>query len=140
MEAPEPAPTPLPDRGRGLRIGAYATTGVAVAALGAALGLFLWANSEYNTWDAENDALRGALQVERSEELAAYQARVDDNNALADRIETLDVASWVLLGVGAAATATAVTLFVLGFTRRGNDEPAVALAPAPRGMSLSLRW
>lgn len=135
-----PQTAPVEDRGGGLRIGAYVTTGVAVAALGVALGLFLWADGELDTWTAEDAALHEALNASEPLDAADFRARVDTNNQLADRIEHLDVASWVLLGVGSAAAATAVVLYVLGFRNRRGSAPAVALLPSPTGVGIAARW
>jgi len=135
-----PQPAPVEDRGRGLRIGAYVTTGVAVAALGVALGLFLWADGEYETWAAEDVALREALNAAEPPDPADYDARLSANNDLSNRIERLDVVSWVLLGVGSAAAATAVVLYVLGFRNRRGSAPAVAFLPSPTGVGIAARW
>jgi hypothetical protein len=65
--------------------------------------------------------------------------RVATNNDLAETAERLDVAAWVHFGVGSAAAATAVVLYVLGFRRRGSEVPSVALLPSPTGFQLSAR-
>jgi tetratricopeptide (TPR) repeat protein len=139
-----PRAVPVEDRGRGLRIGAYVTTGVAVAALGVALGLFLWADGEYDTWTAEDAALHEALNAEEPPDPADYETRLSANNDLANRIERLDIVSWVLLGVGSAAAATAVTLYVLGLSRRltsrTGNAPSVALLPSPTGVGIAASW
>lgn len=136
---PEPAPVaPAAERpGRGLRIGGFVTLGVAVAALGAALGLYLWNDSEFDTWDQENGLLTAGLS-DGSLQLDDVESRVAANNDLHDQIQTVDAASWAVMAVGAAAAATAVTLIALGFLRRGGERGASAvLVPGPGGLTLT---
>lgn len=129
---------PSRDRGRGLRIGAYASTGVAVAALGTALGLFLWNRSQFETWESEDAAIRGALAAAEPADQVALEGQIADNNALHDRIGGVSAASWAMLGLGSAAAAAAVVLFVLAPRMSRSDQ--VSLLPAPGGLVLAAAW
>jgi len=135
-----PEAPPPPRRNRGLLIGGWVSTGVAVATLGAALGLFLWNNSEYDTWETENAALVAAYSgtMDAPQDAQGLGDRVASNNELGDRIGTIDAVSAAMLGVGVAATAAAVVLIVLGY--RGVGTSQVSLLPSPGGLMLSAAW
>lgn len=132
------ATEPSRDRGRGLRIGAYASTGVAVAALGTALGLFLWNRGQFETWETEDSAIRGALAASEPGDQAVIEGQIADNNALHDRIGGVSAATWAMLGLGSAAAAAAVVLFVLAPRMSRGDQ--VSLLPVPGGLALAAAW
>jgi tetratricopeptide (TPR) repeat protein len=146
-EVPEPTeiliPTPVEDpsaRGRGLRVGGWVTTSLAVAALGTAVALVVWNGSRFDDWDQEDQALRLAYsQTETAPQNANTLAdRVADNDELGSSIQTMDIVGSVLLGVGAAVAATGVVLLVLGY--RARNEAEVTIAPSLNGLTLSGRW
>jgi hypothetical protein len=134
-QAPAPASG---SAGRGLRIAGYALAGVAVAALGTTLGLFLWNNGRYGDWESEDEALRGqyaALQDDPVDQGQLWESVVSHNAEL-DAIVGVDAASWAMLGVGIAAAAASVALIVLGL--RARRPVAVSVAPGDRGLMLAI--
>lgn len=144
---PQQPVTPTePRRNRGLLIGGWVSTGVAVAALGAALGLFLWNNSSHDTWEVEHASLTNAYTATESapQDARSLGDRVDTNNELGSRIRTIDAVSAAMLGVGTAAAAAAVVLIVLGYRGVGASANTsarhVAFFPTPGGLVLSAGW
>jgi hypothetical protein len=117
-----PAPLPLSDdssgkgrSGRGLRIAGVITGAFGLAAIGAGVGFALKTQSI-----SSNEDKNGATQAQENER---------------KRYETW---GWVSYGVGAAALATGVILYIVGWPQ---DEPSkVALLPSlsSNGASLSL--
>lgn len=139
---PVDEPPLRPDTGRGLRIGGWISAGLAVAALGAALGLFLFNNGEYDEWLTDDAAYRATLtgdspQGSGGEAAARLDADIAEHNETAGRIETTDSVTWVMLGLGSAATIAAALLITLGVQRRGGEEPPLALIPTTNGLLLS---
>jgi tetratricopeptide (TPR) repeat protein len=98
--APPPAEPPqtVPDEGRVStgRIMAWVTLGLGVAA-GTMGGVFM--------------GLASNLNAEFHSEIAARQISLDELNAIGDRGYAYYVASWVMLGVGAALAVTSIVLF-----------------------------
>lgn len=132
----EPAPLPpAPDNRGGLRIGAYALTGVAVAALGTALGLYLWNDGRYEDWEREDSRLEQDVSQATLEEL---QDDIDAHNDLGGSIATVDIVSWALLGVGVAGAAAAAALWALGF--KPLPDAQVSLLPTRQGFLLTGRF
>lgn len=127
--------------GRGLLIGGYVSAGVAVAALGTALGLFLWNNSQFESWESENGRIAEAITGQEpitSDELATWTA---DNDSLHERIRAVDAATWAMLAIGSAAVVATTVLLVLGLRQRRRARgSAMILMPTSRGISLSGRF
>ncbi len=124
--------------GRAARISAYASTGVAVAALGTALGLFLWNRSEFDAWGSEDHAIREALSAAVPTDQAEIDDRISTNRDLQDRIDQVSVVSWVMLGLGSAAAVASLILYVVAprLERRGR----ASLVVAPGGLVLVGQW
>jgi tetratricopeptide (TPR) repeat protein len=140
-EQPQPAPEPTPARGGGrLRAGGWASLGVGLAALGAAVALVLWNNSQFDTWESEDARISEALAGTDPVDPAELSTWVQDNDDLADTIATVDVVSWVLMAVGGAAAATSVVLLVLGYRAGRSSQVETAVVPRPGGLSLAMRW
>lgn len=129
----EPAPS------AGLRIGGWVSVGVAVAALGTALGLFLWNNGRYSDWETDREALSSAYSsTEASPQEPGELGRwLEDSDSEAESISSVDTVTWIMLGTGVAATAAGVTLLILDARRRAA--PVVA-APTLGGFVLSGQW
>lgn len=120
-------------RARRFRIAAYVTGGLGIAALATTLGLFVWNGSRYDDWEAENQ------RIENGEYTGdAHNRAVQENNVLGDSIDTIRIVSWVFLGTGVAALATAFGLFFGG--PRPNRYRAVSLLPLPGGLAFTVRW
>jgi tetratricopeptide (TPR) repeat protein len=125
--------------GRGLRIASYISLGVAVASLGAALGLYLWNDSRYGEWSDEDGALRAAYSSpEQDPSDEVLYLRLTENNDLADSLAQVDVISWVVFGVGVAALAAGTGLLIAGLTSRRS--PRVSVATGPSGFVMALSW
>lgn len=120
-------------RARRFRIAAYVTGGLGIAALATTLGLFVWNGNRYDDWGAEN------LRIENGEYTGdAHNRAVQENNELGDSIDTIKIVSWVFLGTGVAALATAFGLFFGG--PRPNRYRAVSFLPGPGGFAFTVRW
>jgi hypothetical protein len=134
-----PAPVaPTPRRpGRGLRIAGYVSAGLAVAALGATLGLYLWNDSEFERWRDEDRQIAADLSGDTAIPWSTFERRIADNDSLRGRIGDVDAATWALLAVGVVAAAAAATLLALGHSRRGGRSAAALLAPVPGGAALA---
>ncbi len=127
-------------RRRGLRISGLALVGVAVAALGTALGLYLWNNGRYEDWELTDQRLRsqyGSLQEEPTDE-AELWSQVESHNDELEAIRQIDGLSWGLLGVGIAAAATSAVLLVLGFRSEGSGQ--VSVMPRDGGLMIAAGW
>lgn len=127
--------------GRGLLIGGYVSAGVAVAALGTALGLFLWNNSQFESWDSENGRIAEAISGQEpisSADLATWTA---DNDSLHERIRAVDAATWAMFAIGSAAAVATTVLLVLGLRqRRRTTSSAMIFVPTSQGVSLAGRF
>lgn len=127
---------------RGVRIGAYISTAIAVTALGAALGIYLWNGSRYDTWETEDSTLRQILSSPEPDDPETIDERVEDNNAILESINSTDVVAVVMLVAGSAATVAATVLYVLGFRqeRTATDAVSVSFTPTVRGLTLTAQW
>jgi len=130
--------------GRGLRVAGWLLTGLGVLAMGASLGIYAAAGSQFDEWEQENGRLDVAFASETSPEDAdQLWADVQENDDRHDTIATYDTVSGVMLGTGLALAAAGVVLIVLGY--RSNDEvdaadegtPRLSLLPYPGGLTLS---
>jgi len=126
-----------PSRGSSLRIGGYVLAGLAVAALGTALGLGIWNAGELEVWEAEDQRLR-ALYSDTATDLSSrshWQA-VEAQNERHENIQRADVGTWVVVGVGGSAAIAAVALLIVGY-RRDRSPPVGSLSPSPNGLGAS---
>lgn len=126
-------------RARTLRIVAWSATGLAVASLGSGLGLLLWNNGRYSSWDQEDGEL-SALYAEPTTDISdpTLWSRVRENNDAADSVQAVGVVSWVLLGLGIASTGAALALFFAG--PRPGRYANVAFVPGPGSFALAASW
>lgn len=108
----KPLPPPDESRGKGLRIAGIVVASVGVAAIGTGVGLALKANSlSTSTYSKSREDERSSLKTW----------------------------SLVTYGVGGAAIATGVVLYVIGWNRQSSSNLAFIPAVAADGASLSLR-
>jgi tetratricopeptide (TPR) repeat protein len=129
--APAPAPPPVkPDvstkaappppgdnQGKGLRVAGIVCAAVGVAAVGAGIGLTL------KTRNLSSDAEKNGGGTQADE----------------DRRKTLETWGWAGYGVGAAAIATGVVLYVAGWPSEKSTNVALLPALAPGGASMILQ-
>jgi len=127
-------------RSSGLRTGAWITTGLAIALLGTAVGLYAWNAGEYNTWESNDETIRSELAEDVSDDEAAavLLARVARHNDQGGTIGTVSTVSGILLALGATSAVTAIVLFVLA--PRGEEGASVSLRPQLGGLSLTATW
>jgi len=126
----------------GIRIASYVVAGLGVAALGTAVGLLVWNDGRFNTWEAEDVELRSIYRLEADDPLRppadVIEARQDDNNELWASVSATDIASWIMVGVGVAAAATWAGLFF------GGPDPGrysrVAIMPGPGSLTVAWAW
>lgn len=130
-----------------LRIAAWASTGVAVAAGAVGLAMGVRAQSLYGTPDT-----KGTFQYERAFVLAGIEEDPTGNhrqlaNDLKSSVDSARLLSIVMVGVAAAAAAGAVTLWILGDSPSKYDaylgpdvKVAALLAPGLGGFTLSGRF
>lgn len=118
-------------RARGFRIGAWATSGAAVALLGTAVGLLAWNAGRRDDWEAENAALEGYTGSDRVR-------RIEANQELGESVEAVSGVSWALLAAGGAAAVLGVVLFVLG--PRPDRYESFSLLYHPGGLAARVSW
>ncbi len=127
-------------RRRIMRTLAYVMFGTTAAALGTALGLYLWNTGRHTDWEDENGQLEAlSLQFHSSDqtEVDELLGRLDENDRLAESIDAIDIANWAVFGVGVAALAVAFGLF---FGAPDDDalSSQVSLIPQPGGGLVTL--
>jgi tetratricopeptide (TPR) repeat protein len=110
-------PAPDDNQGKGLRAAGIVCAAVGVAALGAGIGLTL------KTRNLSSDAERNGGGTQADE----------------DRRKTLETWGWVSYGVGAAAIATGVVLYIAGWPGEKSTNVALLPALAPDGVSIVLK-
>jgi tetratricopeptide (TPR) repeat protein len=119
-ETPPPPPVQAPaTSGRGLRIGGVVVSCVGLAGIGTGVFFGIHSNSLYTqarqgTWDPAKD----------------------------DSSKTFQVLEWVSLGVGGAAVATGIVLYIVGATAKSPSETVSfvpLLAPGVTGIALAGR-
>jgi len=121
------SPTPTPpsaDTGAGLHPWSWVVTGAgaAIVLAGAATGI-------------------GALALDSSLSSACLEGVCPpDREGDVNRLTTLTTTTNVLLGVGAAVTATGVVMLLLDSARSNDASPAVGLGWSPDGAWASARW
>ncbi|WP_230467700.1 PEGA domain-containing protein [Lujinxingia vulgaris] len=106
------------------RLGAYSSLGVGVVALGGAGAMVVSMRGIEDDIATENAA--GTMTPSRYEELIG-------------RGESYESAQWVLLGVGAGASALGLGWLIVS-SARGDDEPALALGVGPASMCVRGRF
>jgi hypothetical protein len=105
------------------RVPGYALGATALALGGTALGLYLWNDGRFTSWERTDAAL----------EANPDEARQTANNEL---LRSIHRADWINWGVAAGAAATGTLAAVL-LARRGSnppERPRVSVAPAPGGV------
>jgi tetratricopeptide (TPR) repeat protein len=134
VETPAPAPAPSPiapdvsaksappssngSQGKGLRVAGIVCAAVGLAAVGTGVGLAL------KTQDMSSDADKNGGTTQAQEDLR----------------KSLETWGWVSYGVGAAAIATGVVLYVVGWpTSKRSTNVALLPALAPAGASVILK-
>lgn len=113
------------------RRAAYITGGASLAFLGTAVGLLIWNGQRLDDYEIERLALMDATAPDRSRRMAAL-------NELWSSISTMNVVSWVLLGVGAIPLGVAVALFAAA--PRSERARRISIRPQPGGLALALAW
>lgn len=106
------------------RLGAYSSLGVGAVALGGAAAMVVLMRGIEEDIATENAA--GTMTPSRYDELVG-------------RGESYEMAQWVLLGVGAGASALGVGWLIVG-SARGDDEPTLALGVGPGSVALRGRF
>ena len=132
---------------RKMRLGAWISTGVAVAGIAAAVGLQISANSLYG-----NETSPGTFLYDRARLQAGVEVQNGVNlrteaNQLKSDIETRQTASYVMVGVGGVAAVAATYFWIAGEDPKrysGFAEPSarIDVAPMPGGAlaSATLRF
>jgi tetratricopeptide (TPR) repeat protein len=133
VEAPAPAPAPSPvapdvsaksappssdaSQGKGLRVAGIVCAAVGLAAVGTGFGLAL------KTQDMSSDAQKSGGGTQAQE----------------DQRKSLETWGWVSYGVGAAAIATGVVLYIVGWPSDKSTNVALLPALTPDGASVILK-
>lgn len=147
----EPA-APGGGRNRTLLISGIVTgaVGLALAVTGGAL--LGWNSGRFDEWQTEDDRLAGAWGVvgeelddnvpvsELSYDLDVLNSDTRENRSLSDSISTVEILSWVFVGVGGAAVAAGVTLLVLGLLDREEPAAQVSVSPTRGGLTFGLTY
>lgn len=128
------------DPGFGLRIGGYVSAGLAVATLGAALGLFLWNNSQFEEWEDEDARLAAALEDTDRVLWEELGTQISTNDSRSDSVHVVEAVSWAMLGLGSAAVVATTVLLIAGFRRRQAERPASAIVLPVLGGSAVWVW
>jgi tetratricopeptide (TPR) repeat protein len=119
-------------RGITMRHTAYASAGLGLAAMGAALGVYLWNRDRYDDWKAGEEALQ-----DLSPGSAAYRTQVIANNYLASSLTTANHAILGLSIAGGLLVATGASLWLVD---RWRGRPSGDLAFSCTGSSAHLGW
>jgi len=143
VEVPVPVPVPVepPPRNRALIAAGWASAGVGVILVGAAVALLLWNDTRYDEWEIERDALIEAYgsTADVPQDTEELGERTVTNNDLGSSITTVDSAGWAMLGIGAAAAITALVLFLVEPHRRETGS-GVSLRHGPGWLALNACW
>ena len=114
---------------------AWALAGSSVVLLGSGIGVYVWTDGRFSDWETEHDELREADGM--GDDSTTIASRKQANNELLDKIETMDVVSLALIGVGVVAGGTATYLFLND--RRTGEQPTQVGISVSKGGSW-VRW
>lgn len=136
--ATPPSRPPLTPRGRTFRTVSYVMAGLAVAALGSAVGLLVWNDGRYDDWQQGEAALGQQLLEADFAGARELEGEVATQRDELDSIGTIDLVGWLLIGLGAAAAATWAALFFAAPREAPSTTARISLIPHQSGAFLSV--